>query len=128
MKTFIAIAAVLTAAALMAIVSTTPLAALAERDYDMKDDDGYGKDHDRKDYKDNDDKYGKDHDRKDYKDRDGKDRKEFYPGDTSETNTEQNLKQKNVGSGSSTNINCGTNNIDTTVLTTTICPTVSLLD
>jgi hypothetical protein len=105
MKTFIAIAAVLTAAALMAIVSTTPLAALAERDYDMKD-----------------------HDRKDYKDRDGKDRKGFYPGDTSETNTEQNLKQKNVGSGSSTNINCGTNNIDTTVSLETICPTVSLLD
>jgi hypothetical protein len=112
MKTFIAIAAVLTAAALMAIVSTTPLAAYADRDYDMKDDD----------------RYSKDHERKDYKDRDGKDSKKFYPGDTSETNTEQNLKQKNVGSGSSTNINCGTNNIDSTLLEATVCPTVSLLD
>ena len=32
-------------------------------------------------------------------------------GDESETNTEQNLKQKNVGSGDSTNNNCGTNAI-----------------
>jgi anionic cell wall polymer biosynthesis LytR-Cps2A-Psr (LCP) family protein len=79
MKTFIAIAAVLTAAALMAIVSTTPMAAFAE----------------------------------------------FKGGDESETNTEQNLKQKNVGSGSSTNLNCGTNNIDTTASITT-CPTVEV--
>jgi hypothetical protein len=102
MKTFIAIAAVLMAAALMAIVSTTPLAAYADRDYDMKDDDRYGKD------------------------RDGKDSKKFYPGDTSETNTEQNLKQKNVGSGDSTNINCGTNNIDTTA-SALVCPEVEIL-
>jgi hypothetical protein len=33
-------------------------------------------------------------------------------GDESETNTEQKLKQKNVGSGESTNFNCGENTID----------------
>jgi hypothetical protein len=33
-------------------------------------------------------------------------------GDESETNTEQKLKQKNVGSGESTNFNCGENSID----------------
>ena len=33
-------------------------------------------------------------------------------GDESETNTEQNLKQKNVGSGESTNFNCGQNLIN----------------
>jgi uncharacterized low-complexity protein len=32
--------------------------------------------------------------------------------DDSETSTEQELKQKNVGSGESTNENCGTNSID----------------
>jgi hypothetical protein len=32
--------------------------------------------------------------------------------DESETNTEQALKQKNVGSGESTNFNCGENTID----------------
>jgi hypothetical protein len=46
-------------------------------------------------------------------------------GDESETNTEQNLKQKNVGSGSSTNINCGTNNIDT-FASASVCPEVSI--
>ena len=32
--------------------------------------------------------------------------------DESETSTEQELKQSNVGSGESTNDNCGTNSID----------------
>jgi hypothetical protein len=32
--------------------------------------------------------------------------------DESETNTEQEIKQKNVGSGESTQFNCGQNNID----------------
>ena len=32
--------------------------------------------------------------------------------DDSETSTEQELKQKNVGSGASTNTNCGTNSIE----------------
>jgi hypothetical protein len=49
-------------------------------------------------------------------------------GDESETETEQTLKQKNVGSGESTNINCGANNLETTVSLDTTCPTVSLLD
>ena len=35
--------------------------------------------------------------------------------DESETNTEQALKQENVGSGESTNFNCGENNIDATI-------------
>jgi hypothetical protein len=30
-------------------------------------------------------------------------------GDTSETSTDQNVKQKNIGSGESTNFNCGEN-------------------
>ena len=32
-----------------------------------------------------------------------------YAQDTSETNTDQNIKQKNVGSGESVNINCAQN-------------------
>jgi hypothetical protein len=32
-------------------------------------------------------------------------------GDSSETNTEQKIKQKNVGSGSSTNVNCADQDI-----------------
>ena len=47
-------------------------------------------------------------------------------GDSSETETEQTLKQKNVGSGESTNINCGTNNLEA-VASVTACPTVSIL-
>jgi hypothetical protein len=35
--------------------------------------------------------------------------------DESETSTEQALKQENVGSGESTNFNCGENNIDATI-------------
>ena len=33
-------------------------------------------------------------------------------GDSSETNTEQSIKQENVGSGESTNFNCGDNDIN----------------
>jgi hypothetical protein len=36
----------------------------------------------------------------------------FAQGDESETNTEQSIAQKNVGSGESTNNNCGVNSID----------------
>jgi hypothetical protein len=46
-------------------------------------------------------------------------------GDESETNTEQKLKQKNVGSGASTNFNCGENNIDT-LLSVQACGQVDL--
>ena len=38
----------------------------------------------------------------------------FDDGDESETNTEQEIKQKNVGSGESTNNNCALNSIDAT--------------
>ena len=41
--------------------------------------------------------------------------------DESETSTEQELKQKNVGSGASTNTNCGTNSFDDFV-SATVCP------
>jgi hypothetical protein len=39
----------------------------------------------------------------------------YAQGDESETNTEQEIKQKNVGSGDSTNNNCGVNSIDATL-------------
>jgi hypothetical protein len=35
-----------------------------------------------------------------------------YDGDSSETNTEQSIKQKNVGGEGSSQFNCGQNNID----------------
>ena len=38
----------------------------------------------------------------------------YEGGDESETNTEQEIKQKNVGSGESTNNNCALNSIDAT--------------
>jgi hypothetical protein len=40
-------------------------------------------------------------------------------GDSSETETEQELKQKNVGSGESVNNNCGQNLIDSALAATT---------
>jgi uncharacterized low-complexity protein len=40
--------------------------------------------------------------------------------DDSETSTEQELKQKNVGSGESTNTNCGSNSIDD-FIAATVC-------
>jgi hypothetical protein len=46
-------------------------------------------------------------------------------GDESETNTEQSIKQKNVGSGESTNNNCALNSIDTTGLASVACPVTS---
>jgi hypothetical protein len=38
-----------------------------------------------------------------------------FAQDESETNTEQEIKQKNVGSGDSINNNCGVNSIDATL-------------
>jgi hypothetical protein len=38
-----------------------------------------------------------------------------YDGDSSETDTEQSIKQKNVGSGASTNVNCADNDIGGTI-------------
>jgi hypothetical protein len=41
--------------------------------------------------------------------------------DESETSTEQELKQKNVGSGASTNTNCGSDSINSAIAFT-LCP------
>ena len=46
-------------------------------------------------------------------------------GDESETNTEQEIKQKNVGSGESTNNNCALNSIDSAAATVA-CPVPGL--
>ena len=48
----------------------------------------------------------------------------FDGGDESETNTEQEIKQKNVGSGESTNNNCALNSIDSAAATVA-CPVTS---
>ena len=45
-----------------------------------------------------------------------------FAQDESETNTEQEIKQKNVGSGESINYNCALNSIDTTTAPTVECP------
>ena len=50
----------------------------------------------------------------------------FDGGDESETNTEQEIKQKNVGSGDSTNNNCALNSIDS-LAATVACPVGGLL-
>jgi hypothetical protein len=50
----------------------------------------------------------------------------FEGGDESETNTEQEIKQKNVGSGESTNNNCALNSIDSAAATVA-CPVTSAL-
>ena len=98
----LAITAVLAAALLTGIFTTSTMAAYAERDYD-EDHDDEEHDEDERDY--DGDKY-----------RGG--------GDESETNTEQEIKQKNVGSGESTNNNCALNSIDTTTAATVACPVV----
>jgi hypothetical protein len=46
----------------------------------------------------------------------------YSGGDQSETNTEQEIKQKNVGSGESTNNNCALNSIHTAEDATVDCP------
>jgi hypothetical protein len=47
-------------------------------------------------------------------------------GDESETNTEQALKQKNVGSGDSTNFNCGENDIKSGFIDAQVCGTLDI--
>jgi hypothetical protein len=47
-------------------------------------------------------------------------------GDYSGTNTEQEIKQKNVGSGESTNNKCALNSFETTLAPTVACPVTSL--
>jgi hypothetical protein len=54
----------------------------------------------------------------------------YAQGDESETNTEQSIAQKNVGSGESTNNNCGANLIDSAggggmVIGPIACPVIS---
>jgi hypothetical protein len=47
--------------------------------------------------------------------------------DESETETEQEIKQKNVGSGESTNINCGDNDINSDAfLDAQVCGTLDI--
>ena len=47
-------------------------------------------------------------------------------GDSSETETEQSIKQKNVGSGASTNVNCADNDINSfSLLEAQLCGTGS---
>jgi hypothetical protein len=48
-----------------------------------------------------------------------------FAQDESETSTEQEIKQKNVGSGESTNNNCALNSIDSTAAATVACPVTS---
>jgi hypothetical protein len=50
-----------------------------------------------------------------------------FAQDESETNTEQEIKQKNVGSGESTNNNCALNSIDTALGATVTCTVGPLL-
>ena len=54
-----------------------------------------------------------------------------YDGDSSETKTKQEIKQKNVGSGASTNVNCGDNDIggveeEPTLLELQLCGTAAV--
>ena len=89
-------AALLAAALLAGIFSaTTPMTVYAEDDYDDEEHD------DDERYEDHDDD-GKDHDYDD----DGS-----RGGDSSETNTEQSIKQKNEGGVGSSQFNCAENNI-----------------
>ena len=50
-----------------------------------------------------------------------------FAQDESETNTEQEIKQKNVGSGESTNNNCALNSIDSAAATVA-CPVTEPLN
>jgi hypothetical protein len=101
----LAITAVLAAALLTGIFTTNTMAVYAERDYDEE--------HDEEEHDDEEREYDGD--------------KYKGGGDESETNTEQEIKQKNVGSGESTNNNCALNSIDTTLAATVACPVTAVL-
>ena len=116
----IAIAAILAAALLAGIFSTTPPMAV----YAYDDDDDDHDDDERDDDRDNDDN-GRDNDDDDGRDHDDDD-DGYKGGDESETNTEQKLKQENVGSGESTNFNCGENSIDSGLIDAQLCGTLDL--
>ena len=48
-------------------------------------------------------------------------------GDSSETSTEQKIKQKNFGSGSSTNVNCGDQDIEgASAIDAQVCGTAAI--
>ena len=51
-----------------------------------------------------------------------------YDGDSSETNTEQSIKQKNVGGDGSSQFNCGQNNIneEASPIDVDLCGTLSV--
>ena len=92
--------AALAAALLAGIFATTPMAAYADRDYDDDDHDDEERDYDK----------------------DGSN-----GGDSSETNTEQSIKQKNFGSDASTNVNCGDNDINSaSLLEAQVCGTLDV--
>jgi hypothetical protein len=50
-----------------------------------------------------------------------------FAQDESETNTEQEIKQKNVGSGESTNTNCAQNSIESLAGLSVTCPVTEVL-
>jgi hypothetical protein len=50
-----------------------------------------------------------------------------FAQDESETNTEQEIKQKNVGSGESTNNNCALNSIETLAGAAVTCAEIPVL-
>ena len=111
----LAITVVLAAALLTGIFSTSTMAAYAERDYDEYDENEHDMDeHDDEEREHDGDKYRGDGD------------KYRGDGDESETNTEQSIKQKNVGSGESTNNNCALNSIDATAAATVACPVTAV--
>jgi hypothetical protein len=101
----LSITAVLAAALLTGIFTTDTMAVYAERDYDEE--------HDEDEHDDEEKKYDGD--------------KYKGGGDESETNTEQDIKQKNVGSGESINTNCAENSIDSIGLVTVDCTVVPVL-
>jgi hypothetical protein len=51
-----------------------------------------------------------------------------FAQDESATNTEQEIKQENAGSGESTNNNCALNSIDNVALASILCPVTELAD
>ena len=53
---------------------------------------------------------------------------QLFASDESETNTEQAMKQKDIGSGESTNFNCGENSIDGGFIDAQLCGTVDIGD
>ena len=87
------------------IFSTTPLAAYANDDHDDEEHDDHDEDNGDEDNGDEDNGNGN--------------------GDSSETSTDQELSQENLGSGESTNENCGTNSIDV-ALAIAICGDVDI--